>query len=573
MAPFANHYDAAESFVDDVAQAQLSWRIRPCTPPPAYANIYYSPESFIQPNSEYGPQIHQECVHARLQCDQRYADLRALVADLERLQCRCRHSTWSRLTRCISDRIKRIKISAPNSKTNRKPNDSFGSSVITRDEKWTTQLGNDAVKFNSEPAELHSEPKVQPPQELDSEPCQSYELDTSRQLFCELAVTHPNNLHTYYGPHHALDHDCPELEGCSSPQKKNFRQLQNQNFIVDKHGVPISLCHTETRSQCPSDSVAGAGSSPCSTTSIMTQQHRPPVVSPQSSFSSDSVAGAGPSPCLAASFKTRQYRHPAVSPQSSFSSDSSGAFTDATAITIPEERMFASHTTSSPLELGDSDDSWYTQESTLQQSPQNSLGGLAELPGSPVESLPGTAAWPPGQASASVSKLENALRQRELLLPQPAQFVRDSPQNLQYQYDSRTETMVGMSVDGQPVSTVFRFPSQLRQEAIQVLQYQPSVSPAAVMPARRNRRIRARRPGEQQNSDPLRCNLCDYVPGGNEPRRMLAKHNKSKGHLKNLGQEPPKHPCPVCGSVQVRKDNLRQHVIRKHGKRYLVLLR
>ncbi|KAK4247077.1 hypothetical protein C7999DRAFT_14892, partial [Corynascus novoguineensis] len=395
---------------------------------------------------------------------QRYADLRALVADLERLQCRCGRSTWSRLTRSIFGSFKR---SASCFRARRKSHDSSGSSALIEDEGWPNKVHHDAAEFNAGLAELDP------------------------------------------------------------------GQPQNQNPYDDKPSVPLHLHNTWAQSRCPSDSIMAAGVNSCLATSI--------------------IAG--------------QRGHPVASHESSFSSNSSGTLTDMTTITTPGEPVFAPHTTASPVELRESDASWHPHQFALQHSPQNPLTVQAEPPGSPAESLRGTVAWLPGEASAPVFELESATRLRKSVLPQTAQAVSDFPQSRQYSYDSETEAMVNASVDNQPSSTTFQSPSQKKQDAVPALQYQPSASPPASPPTRNKRRRRAKRSSGQQNNETLRCDLCDYVAGGKEPRRMMAKHCRTKGHCEKMGQEPPKYICPVCGSAQVREDNLRQHIIKKHEKK------
>lgn len=234
--------------------------------------------------------------------------------------------------------------------------------------------------------------------------------------------------------------------------------------------------------------------------------------------------------------------------------------------------MFAPHATSSPVEFRNSDAAWNARKVALQQSSQNSLSERVELPGSPAKSLREGVSLLTEQASAPVFKSSDLMRAEEPVLPQAVQSVSDFSQSQHYPYDSKVKTMFDAYVDSQPVSTEFNSPSQQRHEAVPVLQCQSPASPAASLPQGRDPKKRAELSGREQNSAPLRCDLCHYVAGGKEPRRMMIRHCMSKRHREKMGQEPLRFTCPVCGSAHVRPDNLRQHVIKKHEKKDLALL-
>lgn len=559
-----------------------------------------------------------DCVHARWLCDQRYADLQALMADLERLQCRCERSTWGR-TKSFFGSLKKRALSL----RSRRKSQEMAELDAGREAEWPSE--DDPAPPTGELPAFSKPAELGPNQAFIPELAASYlfasypngELDTAPRM--DLYPSASTSYTHLFGFGQAGYDVNPDM--ASFPQMAGQPQAQAQapHFYELAAQAPNPNLHTTTwYSGPPTGSFSVV--SPVSPSAVSAAGSRP-FVSPQSSISSVSSLRIQPwSRSLSL-----------VSPQSSISSVSSSMLTNAITVTAPSAPIFASHTTSSPTEYGDDADDvapWDRPSVTAHERSWDSTttaAEVAELPDSSPGSRSKPTHWLQDPAGGRLSELEAfgpfskptmpllsrhfiqigpaeplelateanvelnvehgwQASQMELqqdktpiaadeswsfFPPQPAP-VRPGPRPLtshtrQNSYDSTASTVLDVLIseddqDNDALESTNHPQNLLQDDAFDELPSQQKTAPSKPSPVKRQKTQR----------EPPFCRPCNFFPAaGAGQHRKMKKHKQTDGHRRKTGEdtgaEREKHACWLCPATYNREDNLWQHIKNLHG--------
>ncbi|KAK4040845.1 hypothetical protein C8A01DRAFT_35121 [Parachaetomium inaequale] len=601
MAPF-RHY-TAPPYVPNGIQDRADCGIPSPTSPPPYP---YS-------SHDYEPHDPRECVHVRL-CDQRYADLRASMADLERSQCRCGRSTWSRLTKSLFGSLKeRARSLMPRGK----PQDSTDSEHEP-DYEWPGKLHP-----SSWPEEL---PAVSRPRPA--------ELGPSPAFKAELAAA--SSAGYYFNGAPGPGPACPPAYAPYA-HGYGYGQKRFNSYELDSGIAPqprMTFGHPPTQVSRPHELAAQV---PHLTTPRY-PNHAMTTFTNLSHLAPSTMSPGG------SDF---------VSPQSSISSVSS--LPGATTAAVPGAPLFATHTTSSPVEYDGGVAPWNAQQPRPHQNSWDSTATAVELPDSSPGPMLGTAQWLQNQPSGPVPELEGTVPfmkptvsplgqsfgemqpMQPLELPanantqvnmsvndwQLSQMMamdkhpmlgtpgihssyfhpppppsRPGPRPLVSQsrihsYDSTASTVLDVVMSDDYISiphtpeTLYtpqtphrvhpEFPRPQQPELAPQNPYPPSApSPATPAPIIKKRKAHPKQqhhhhPRQQQqpqDTEPTSCRPCDFHPTDPGRRRKLANHYNTDRHRRNTGQDKAERvACGECGATFNREDNMWQHDRKEHEGR------
>ncbi|KAH6850646.1 hypothetical protein B0I37DRAFT_118475 [Chaetomium sp. MPI-CAGE-AT-0009] len=312
----------------------------PPTSPPPYAPLNTPLTSAYH---SYGPGLPHdlgECVHTTRLCDQRYAHLQALVANLERCQCRCRQSTWSRLTKCflgsLRERAASLKL---RTKSQRPPS-------LEQEASLEPSYKNPAFWWAEYPTTSPDDRAI----ELHADPCPIAELNA------------PSSARVFNGVAGQATHAGVQAPSLSYPQGFKYAHA---GYELDSSFHELPAPHT----------MAGYRSHPPTTPRNM---------------STLTTSTASRQDSRSESF---------FSPPSSMSSAPSSLPPDIETSGAAGVPIFATDTTSSPLEYGQNDLPW----NGYQPSPHHSTTNRAELPAWPPVSGVGAADSMPEMGGAMLS--------------------------------------------------------------------------------------------------------------------------------------------------------------------------
>lgn len=555
-----------------------------------------------------------DCVHARWLCDQRYADLQALMADLERLQCRCERSTWGRTKSFFGSLKKRALSLRSRRKSQEVPELDAG-----RDAEWPSE--DDPAPSTGELPALSKPAELAPDQTFIPELATSYlfasysnrqsDATSRTDIYPSASTSYTHS----FGFNQAGFNVNPGMASFSSMAGQLQAHAQGPQFYELAAQVPNPSLHAAAWYSGPA-----IGSfplvSPVTPSTVSASGNRS-FVSPQGSVSSASSLPWSRSLSL-------------VSPGSSFSSVSSSMLTNAITVTAPGAPIFASHTTSSPTEMGEDVDDiapWHQPPSRAHQGSWDSTTtavDVAELPDSSPGSRPKPAQWLQDSSSGGPSELEafgsfpkptmptlhqhfshiqsamplelateaNVQRnvnqgwptpQMEMpqnklpvaadeswpfFQPQPAP-VRPGPRPLisharQHSYDSTASTVLDVvsddDQDADALELTNHHPPNPPTAAVEELPSQQRAAPAKASPVKR----------QKAPPEMLCCLSCEFFPApGPGQRRKMEKHKQTDGHRRKTGQdsgaELKRFSCWLCAKIYNRQDNLFQHIRTSHG--------
>ncbi|AEO56522.1 hypothetical protein MYCTH_2301577 [Thermothelomyces thermophilus ATCC 42464] len=490
----------------------------------------------------------------------RYAELRATVAHLERSQCRCGRSTWSRLTKSI-----------------------FGSFSKPASTLRSRKRSNHSAGM---PSTGHGERVAELPHPAAGHAARIAELDVRRPL-AEL-------------PDHS---SLAELYGSNPTDRGDLGEPRDQIARFHEHNTPIWPGFAESEAQYPSQCLAALGhNTPSPFTPLPFSQ------SAQSSISSIHSSSITDSPSVVVPEKPMFTAHVTASP----TEQSGGIASWHTNPSMPHQVLqgpsgIAAELSGSPVGL-------LVPDMAMIRLPEQTIGSLPELEGDTPRLRPLTPAVPrrtdpmasdviPQQfwELPTVAETETDFTINGGNPPQTTGMERGAtmaqpdglpplpllgppqplgPQGRQYSFDSTAETIINNRADDSPTSSTFEFASYQGEGSFGVPQEQSPAStavstPVSSAPAASPTVARKRRgdDGQARDNNPLYCESCDYFPRGAEPRRMMGRHIKTEGHRMKTGQGPSeRHRCPLCQATRTRRDNLREHIKDKHGEEALLQL-
>ncbi|EAQ86364.1 predicted protein [Chaetomium globosum CBS 148.51] len=575
----------------------------PLTPPPPYA------AQDLPLTAPYLNHNHQECVHTTRLCEERYAHLEALVANLERCQCRCGQSTWSRLTKSFFGSL-RTQAASLKSRTR--------SQKSTRSEPKASRIS--PYKRHSSGRTRHpTTPPNDEPTELDSSAF-TPELSGTSFLSQETQVgvrstsfSDPQGLGYAHARHELAD---------SSPPSEPHLAFGRSQTQPPSFGRPVALA------SAPNFHMMAQYSG---------QAPTPPRTNPSLATSTVSHQGSG-------SFAT---------PQTSMSSAASALGPDGMSAINTGFPSFSTETTSSPQEYEPGNMSWNASQPTPQhpgnytaelpaEIPDSGLGTpergqpraydpVAEMedlvPGSfmsPVISLPPSQPMPPREMPGD-PRMEPAVSGWEYsptmttashlpMIPNPSydqcyrprapashfgpqpfmpqgrgifdlysadtgnihnfltpnrySYGQVAPTPEQFDTHPTRSPQTHNAPVPQPPSTPIR-PHTYPLYQHQVQHSQHSQHPQHPQDHPQNHPQDHPQTQQQHPLDsepPLHCPHCDFTTVGPHPNYKMAKHERTKKHRENTGQAPgPQFPCAWCTTSFTGGDNLREHVKKKHA--------